>query len=479
MYDASSPAQKQSSYTYGYTTEGWHVQLEAVRVLTLLEACGDQIRNRGLDNPLIFSSMALDLSPSNIASLIKLFTSTSGRLSSAFVDELRFANSHDLAALIKWAFARMGRVLAVPVPVPGAKKGQVREEMVYVQQRGFLDLESYNAWREQERRHHYPATAFKDFLAHLRQDNAKLLSSLFSLLSSTASYSLKNGMMPAKLSKHFGVLLFGLPEDETFARTYDAYVRASNATEHLLLAYIRYQATETALPPRLAQHVSGYPGILPAEMALPSALSKLVPITQIERNVRLYNVDLVQSACEMDLGQSCKEWEDCLSAQESLGKDPQLSDKFRKLVNLRGGATQGRKPGSKTKDASVEEEDDVAVAAHSSLAGKRWDDFMSDGFSAPDSSKLAFDLNESARRNRVAGKRDTVQWNTFFESGFHPDENQALAKALSFDDVLNRDVQNWPSERDMIHAKLKSKSDKLPAFNYDTTPRLLTSPIQV
>ncbi|KAJ1034938.1 hypothetical protein NDA18_000545 [Ustilago nuda] len=477
MYDASSSLQKQPSYAYGYTTEAWHVQLEASRALALLEACGDQIRNRGLDNPLIFSSMALDLSPTNVASLIKLFASTSGVLPSAFVDEIRFANPHDLAAVIKWAFARMDRVLAVPVPVPGAKKGEVREEMVYVQQRGFLDLESYHAWREQERRQHYTPTAFKDFLGHLKQENAKLLSSLFSLLSSTASYSLKNGMMPAKLSKHFGVLLFGLPEDETFARTYDAYVRASNATEHLLLAYIRYQATQEALPPRLAQHVSGYPSILPAEMALPSTSSKLVPITQIERNVRLYSVDLVQSACEMDLEQACKEWEHCLCVHETLGKDPQLSDKFRKLINLRGGATQGRKPGSKANDPSVGCEDDDAVAAHSSLAGKRWDDFLSDGFSAPDSSKLAFDLNESARMNRIAGnKRDTVQWNIFSANGFHPDENQALAKALSFDDVLKRDVQNWPSERDMIHAKLKSKSDKLPAFNYDTRPRLLTSP---
>ncbi|TKY87690.1 hypothetical protein EX895_003271 [Sporisorium graminicola] len=474
---AAAAAASKASYAYGYTTDGYHVYLDAARVSIILEACSEQIRNRGLDNPLIFSSMALDLSPSNVASLIKLFTSASAGSRSippAFFDEIRYANPHDLAAFIKWAFARMGRVLAVPVPAPGPKKGEMREEMVYVQQRGFLDLEVYNAWREQERKQQYSATAFKDFVSRLGPENAKLLSSLFSLLSSTASYSLKNGMMPAKLCKHFGPLLFGLPEDETFARTYDAYVRASNATEHLLLAFIRFQATLATLPPRLAQHVSGYPSILPAEMTLPSASSKLVPLTQIERNVRLYSTDLVQSACEIDVTEPCPEWEACRTSNEALGKDPQLSDKFRKLINLRGGALQGRRGGAaKTLDSPFEEED--AVVGHSSLVSKQWDNFMSGGFAAPDSSKLAFDLNESARRNRVT-KRETVQWNEFSKDGFQNEEEDTLADVLSFDDVLKQDVQNWPSERDHLHAKLKSRQDKLPAFNYDTTPRLLASP---
>lgn len=481
VYDALSTSHVgtalKPAYTYGYTTEGWHIQLESARVSALLEACGEQIRSRGLDNPLIFSSMALDLSPSNVASLIKLLSTThpgQRTLPQAFRDEIRYANPHDLAAVIKWAFARMGRVLAVPVPVPGAKKGEVREEMIYVQQRGFFDLEAYNAWREQERRQHYPATAFKDFLAHLQPENAKLLSSLFSLLSSTASYSLKNGMMPAKLCKHFGPLLFGLPEDETFARTYDAYVRVSNATEHLLLSYVRYQATTTTLPPRLAQHISGYPSILAAEITFPSPSSKLVPITQIERTVRLYSPDLVQSACEMDLAEPCPEWQDCRDTNEALGKDPQLSDKFRKLVNLRGGATQGRRSGAaRTRDVS--REDDDAVGAHSSLVSKQWDDFLSGGFAAPDSSKLAFDLNETRRKARLA-KRETVQWNDFSKDGFHSGDSETLADVLSFDDVLKQDVQNWASDRDQLHAKLKSRQDKLPAFNYDTSPRLVASP---
>lgn len=475
--DVAHAIAQKPPYAYGYSTEGWHIQLEAARVLALLEACGEQIRSRGLDNPLIFSSMALDLSPTNVASLIRLFATTQPlqrALPPAFLDEIRYANPHDLAALIKWGLARMGRVLAVPVPVPGQKKGEVREEMVYVHQRGFLDLEAYNAWRDHERRSHYSHSAFDHFLAHLAPDNARLLSALFELLSSTASYSLKNGMMPAKLCKHFGPLLFGLPEDESFARTYDAYVRASNATEHLLLAYIRLQATKAALPPRLAQHVNGYPSMLPTEITSPSPSSKLVPVTQIERNVRLYTIDLVQSACEIDLAEACPEWRDCCDTYEAIGRDPQLSDKFRKLVNLRGGAIQGRKPGSSVSTPAAAEDDD-AVAAHGSLVSKRWDDFLSDGFGAPDSSKLAFDLKESARRNRTV-KRQSMQWTDFSKDGFHASDSDALADALSFDESLKHDVQNWPSERDQLHAKLKARQDKLPPFHYDTTPRLLASP---
>ena len=100
---------------------------------------------------------------------------------------------------------------------------------------------------------------------------------------------------------------------------------------------------------------------------------------------------------------------------------------------------------------------------------------MSGGFAAPDSSKLAFDLNESARRNRGA-KRETLQWNEFSKEGFQNGEGGTLADVLSFDDVLKQDVQNWPSERDHLHAKLKSRQDKLPPFNYDTTPKLCIEP---
>ncbi|EPQ29951.1 uncharacterized protein PFL1_02623 [Pseudozyma flocculosa PF-1] len=467
--------------SYGYTPQSTDVQLDPSRVLPILEACGDQIRKRGLDSPLIFSSMALDLNPDSATSLIKAFQNGSApasrqTLPAAFLEEVQYANPHDLAAVIKWAFARMGRVLAVPIPstVP-AKKGEVREEMVYIQQRGFLDMDLYMAWRESERRSRHPPDAFNSFLQQLQTPTAQLLSSLFSLLSSTASYSLKNGMVPAKLAKHFGPLLFGLPEDETFARTYDAFVRASNAAEHLLLAYIRSQAAVSAQPPKLMDHVAGYPTMLATDIAMPGKHAKMVPVVQIERQVRLYSPDLVHTACEIDLDVECPEWDACRHDSDRHGKDPQLSDRFRKLINLRGGGAQGRgKVPSGVVAFGQTAAEDAEVKVYGSLVSKQWGDFLADGFTAPDETKLAFDLNESARKGRHQ-KRDTVQWTEFQSLGFDSADD-GLDTVLSFDDGLKQEVENWPDERERILSRLRERQKALPPFHYDTTPRLIASP---
>lgn len=53
--------------------------------------------------------------------------------------------------MIKWTLARLGRFYAVPVPSQTpSKKGEVHEEVAIVQQRGWLDLETYMSWRDQE-----------------------------------------------------------------------------------------------------------------------------------------------------------------------------------------------------------------------------------------------------------------------------------------------------------------------------------------
>lgn len=98
--------------------------------------------------------MALDLSASGVASLIKSFLASDPHnlAQSSLAQDVRYANPHNLAALIKWTLARLGRFYAVPVPSQHpAKKGEVQEEMAVVQQRGWLDIDSYLAWRERER----------------------------------------------------------------------------------------------------------------------------------------------------------------------------------------------------------------------------------------------------------------------------------------------------------------------------------------
>jgi hypothetical protein len=97
--------------------------------------------------------MALDLSSHSITSLLQsLVKSPSLFLSS----DVKFANAHDLAAVIKWTLARLGKV------VPGTlssqdhtRKGDTHlEETVLVQQRGILEWDSYARWAAQERSEH-------------------------------------------------------------------------------------------------------------------------------------------------------------------------------------------------------------------------------------------------------------------------------------------------------------------------------------
>ena len=362
--------------------------------------------------------MAIDLSPTETASLLRSFLGVtlgpSGQPSSAgtapasgtplpkgFLQEIRYANPNDLAAVIKWGLARIGKVLAVPIPISEPnRKGDVQEETAYVQQRGFLDLDSYLGWKDEERResacvrlhiassdpflpleNRYTAVAFQRFLKFLERDQEDLLTSLFTLLSSTTSYSHKNGMTPSRLARLFGPLLFGLPEDETFERTYEAYCRASNATEHLFLAFIRHQATQQPLPTRLMEHVSGYPSMLSHEIGKLEQHARSIPVTVVEANVRMYSPDLLQTACQMDIATHCEEWEACRGDDEKHGLAPQFSDRFRKLINYRGGI-QGSKPKyaplsprlSETSRRSPIESD---IDLHSSLASKEWGDFAS------------------------------------------------------------------------------------------------------
>ncbi|PWN20290.1 hypothetical protein BCV69DRAFT_283166 [Microstroma glucosiphilum] len=480
----SGAAHGKEAFPYGYTHEGWETEMTLQSAHKIVELCAKEIRERGLDCPLIFTSMALDLSTGGAGLLLKALASSdlSDIANSAISEEVRFANPHDLAALLKWTLARLGRFYAVPVPsTASAKKGETSEDVVVVQQRGWLDLDLYLHWREEEKLAEHPWTAFRYFVEQIDEESIHLLLSLFSLLSSTCSYSLKNGMTPSKLARHFGVVLFGLPEDETFARTYDAYNRASNATEHLLLAYIRNLATYEVLPVRLMSHVEGYPQILSSDFSTPPRHVRQVPYTHIERQVRLYSQDLIQSASEIDVAWLSPEWEACCSASDYHGKHPQFSDRYRKLINVKNGSQQPRDatpsalspPSSQAMLHTKSQTDDPAF--YGTIAQEEWGQFMNDGFTSTDRSKLSFDLHESERKARTE-KRSTVLWSEFTDVGFGDADRSSLDAILSFDDGLKKDVTRWPSERAELLAKLRDTASNMPPFAYDTAPKVISRP---
>lgn len=291
-------------------------------------------------------------------------------------------------------------------------------------------------------------------------------------------------MTPSKVSRLFGVLLFGLPEDESFARTYESFTRASNATEHLLLAYIRDLAAYEVLPIRLMAHVEAYPQMLAADISKPSNHARMVSVTQIERQVRLYSQDLVQSACELDVAGQSQEWRACCSSSDSHGREPQLSDRFRKLMNIRGNARHGRSATStptmdllRSNSSASHQHDSRGnndPASYTTIAQQEWGDFLSEGFAEPNKEKLNFDLTES-RRKQTAKARDNVAWSDFASTGFN-DRDENLAAVLNFDEGFKDEVQKWPGERADLLNKLRETAAKMPPFPYDNTPKVVVSP---
>ena len=112
---------------------------------------------------------------------------------------------------------------------------------------------------------------FTAFLEPLDGLLRSLLVGLFTLLSRFTAHSASSGHTPPTLSPLFGPLLFGLgPSTLNFHHAYMYYLRATTATEHLILAFIRWQDAKAnaaspalGMPTRLKAWIQGYPSMLP------------------------------------------------------------------------------------------------------------------------------------------------------------------------------------------------------------------------
>lgn len=244
-----------------------------------------------------------------------------------------------------------------------------------------------------------------------------LLASLFDLLARFAANAVSSGLTPITLASLFGPLLFGLGSSASaFTQAYTAYLRASHASEHLLLSFIRWQETQAqftgALPARLRDWIRGYPGMLtPVErMEKPRKTSRLVRLGSIRRNVRLYSPDLVRTAASWstvkgDL-QGSKDWSRICPA--NLNLPPRYADMYRKFLNVPATFHPEMGAGSTASTPGAEEGNDMGWGSiggplkdenrFRSLTDMKWGTFESTGFSDADSNKLAFDLTESARK---------------------------------------------------------------------------------
>ncbi|KAG8778196.1 hypothetical protein FRC12_025108 [Ceratobasidium sp. 428] len=468
-------------YGYFYTEKDVILSLEDVH--RLLNILGEELTLRGLSTPLLFSTQALDVSAPRVRNLIRAFLGTcSDPVSRAgdarFREEARFAGPHEVAMTIRWGLARIVRI------VNGTET------------HGFMDFEVYRAWRMSEQSQRYPPNHFVSILSGIPPPARPIFTSLFTLLSRLVAYSTVSGLTPSMLAGYFGPLIFGLvpASTATFSSTLTAFHRAAHATEHLLLAHIRWdddnQRRKTpgtgGLPSRLKDWIRGYPSMLPRSSSGEADLDRVrrgartVRVASVRRNVRLYSPDLVQSAAgwagEGDLSGRA-EW--LRVVPKHSGLQARYTDAYRKRLDISASAPDSRGPSSDNGHGGWLSSETSSLTApatgaedakYSSLTDMRWGEFEALGFGGGEAGakRLEFDLTEGARQTRVE-KRTTMTWSDFSTAGFLRDD-APLSETLQFAAPLQTTIQTWPATSEDIHRKLKKQQKVLPTFGWETTP---------
>ncbi|WFD43068.1 hypothetical protein MPSI1_001720 [Malassezia psittaci] len=427
---------------YGYTAVAWEHPMDIEEAYPVVVRILDEIRARGVASPQLLSSMAGSLSASRSTKLIKALLATYSTSEEAdpqaaetFAEELRSSNVYNLVALLKWVLARIGCVVAErPAPEDATTKTPLTD-LVLIQDHGFLSWSAYATWREREKQEGYPNTAYVLLTQALEPPVVRLLDTLLDFFALVATHSRHNGMTPSKIGRLFGPLLFGLPEDATFSETYTQFVRAGNAVEHILLAFMRYHASmarsQDMLPKRLLKHIRDYPRLLASDVENSSAFVSTLPTTPITRTVREYARDLVHDVVQWPS-------QALISALDGGVSDApiDLAEQSRKLLNI--GATRRSKRQNNAAAAAPTD-------ASSTLASQRWADSADDRFDDMDRTRLSFDLREQDRKPGMS-RIESTRWYQFEENGFpNPKtEDSRLDWVIRFDEELQDEAKREP-----------------------------------
>ncbi|BGP12621.1 hypothetical protein JCM10213_008758 [Rhodosporidiobolus nylandii] len=423
---------------YGYAPLSTTLELSIVNVEEIVARCSQEIRQRGLDTPLIMSSMALDLSLEGVCSLIRSYLDSP----QTWAHDLTLSSPLSVGAFLKWGLGRL-------VNDRGA--------------RGFVSWDLYSDFKTAERATGYqPKSCTVHLISRLSAANGRLLAALLSLFSSLAAHAPANGMPPRKLAALFSPYVFGLADDRTFDETYEEWQRATDAFEHIILAFIRDQQADEPLPTFLERFVVGYPATLnvsckPGEPPKVPKGARIEEVTRFKRLTRFHSRNLIQQSRTWEIPHSAN-WK-LFFDHTNPSSTPVYTASYRHLLNIRsnhGLADDG------------DLVDDGEMQKHKTMVEKEWSKFGDIGFADVDSKRLEFDLTEGERP--VLQKRDTLDWSTFESSGFAGREIFA-ATDLVFHQSINQRVTTWPSSQKALSEKLRATEQLLPPFPYDTTPR--------
>lgn len=333
----------------------------------------------------------------------------------------------------------------------------------------------------------YPLTHFATFLPPLPPVLRTILWTLLSLLIRFTAHSAASGHTPPTLSPLFGPLLFGLgPACLSFHHTYIHYLRAVNAMEHIMLAFIRWQdaprapgvrsdintniafgsATTLGVPTRLKDWIRGYPSMLPylhikQKQDKPQARrgARTMRVVSVRRNVRMYSPDLVKTAAGwasvprfgQDGGRGLsgsKEWERI--APSALKLQPRYSEGYKKRMDMptnfhpytspTNGTSSATSSTSSATSRSSDQKGKLGLGIREgedrfrTLTDLKWGEFEAMGFGAmeTDEKKLQFDLTESERMVSSWGR---LLWHELSPS--------TVSLNQAYNDELERFFYHW------------------------------------
>ncbi|GAA5898684.1 hypothetical protein JCM6882_000896 [Rhodosporidiobolus microsporus] len=422
---------------YGYAPIATTLELSVIQVEEIVSQCAEQIRRRGLDTPLIMSSLALDISLEGVCSLIRSYLDDP----KGWASDLHLAAPLSIGAFLKWA---LGRLVS--------DRGT----------RGFVSWDLYSDFKLAERATGFqPKSCTVHLITRLAAANGRLLTTILSFFSSVAAHSASNGMPPRKLAALFSPYIFGLPDDRTFDETYQEWQRATDAVEHILLSYLRDQQADAHLPTFLERFVSGYPATLNisytnAAPQIPKG-ARVEEVMRVKRLTRFHSRNLIQQSGIWEVPHS-KDWKLFFDPADPASK-PVYTASYRHLLNIR--SNHGLEDGGGY-------DDEGEMQKFKSGIEKDWAKFGELGFQDVDSKKLEFDLTEGERA-QVVQKRETLDWSTFETAGFSGREIFAPTD-LVFHHTLSQRVNTWPSSQKALADKLRATEQLLPPFPYDTTP---------
>ncbi|KAM0755737.1 hypothetical protein T439DRAFT_341384 [Meredithblackwellia eburnea MCA 4105] len=441
---------------YGYSPIATTLELRPALVAELVHRCALELKERGLVTPLVLSTMSLDISVEETSSLIRSYLTNDPP---TFAYDLHLAAPLAVGAFLKWGLARLVN-----------DKGG----------RGFLSWDAYESWKVGEKATSYPARyCSENLIGRLPNTSASLLSNLLTLFSSISAYSSKNGLTPRKLAGLFSAYVFGISDDKPFDETYIEWQRATDAFEHIILAFIRdQQATSGRIPTHLEQFIIGYPSILNVSYA-PGAHPKVPKggrveeVTRVRRLTRFHSRNLIRSAGTWDVPYS-PDWKLFFPTSTVPNGDSTLSVSTKSSPNAAKGPSTSFTPHYRhllniRSNSQFEDDDDEGeLQRYKSVVEKEWGSFCGVGFNDIDSGKLQFDLTES-ERSIIKAKHDTLDWFTFESSGFGGRETFAPEDLIFHQNIAAR-VQQWPASQQAINERLRETERMLPPFPYDTTP---------